>query len=480
VFLIDPGAEGVMRRNGVRARSALWVVAGALVLSGIGSEARAHFLFVRVGPMAEGGRAAEVFFSEQAEAGDPKFVSKISGTELWLQTAAKPGTFQKLEARPGADRLRAAVPEGGALAVVGVCEYGVLARPNQTPFLLRYYPKAVAGKPDELNALKPVEGRPAPGAREIRLEVVPTFESGRVMLSLLREGKPVPEAKFTAVDSDLTEVKFNAGPDGNAVWTPSAPGRYSVYVRDDLKQPGERDGKRFDEVRDFATLAFTWPLDRRDADAEAVSLFEAAVANRAVWDDFPGFTADVSGTLDGRPFSGKVTASADGTVKAEVDDARARPWLEDQLGSIVMHRMPEGGRDSSAERSKPVLRFADDEEDHPLGRLLTFQGGRFASSYRVKDGQITVVNRHIGKQNMTITVLDNRPNAEGKSLPHDYLVHYWDAASGKLDRVETFQDRWARVGKLDLPASHTLTTSSDAGLSVRGVTLSGHRLSGGK
>jgi hypothetical protein len=464
-----------MRRDG--GFRAVLVAASAACGLGLGAfggrgEARAHFLFVRVGPMAEAGRSAEVFFSEQAEAGDPKFVEKIAGTELWLQTAARPGAFEKLGVRPGADRLRAAVPSSGTVAVVGVCEYGVLARPNETPFLLRYYPKAVAGKPDEVNALVLVAGRPGPGAKPVRLEIVPTFENGRVKLALLREGKPMPGAAFHAVDSDLTEVEFVAGPDGLSVWTPPAPGRYSVYVKDVLKESGERDGKHYDEVRDFATLAFSWPLDRRDADPEAVALFEKAVADRAVWDDFPGFTAEVAGSLDGRPFSGKVTVSADGTVKAEVDDARARPWVDDQLGSIVMHRLP----NPSDEGSKPVLRFADRDDDHPLGRLLAFQGGRFASSYRVKDGRITVVNRQIGKQAMSITVLDNTPGAGGKSLPQSYLVHYWDAASGRLDRVETVQDRWRRVERYDLPAGHTVTTSSDAGLSVRSLTLSGHRL----
>ena len=48
-------------------------------------------LFVRIGPLAEAGRAAEVYFSEQAEAGDPRFIAKIADTKLWLQSA--PGTF---------------------------------------------------------------------------------------------------------------------------------------------------------------------------------------------------------------------------------------------------------------------------------------------------------------------------------------------------------------------------------------------------
>jgi hypothetical protein len=133
-----------------------------------------------------------------------------------------------------------------------------------------------------------------------------------------------------------------------------------------------------------------------------------------------------------------------------------------------MHRLAD---DSGGARLRPVLRFADDQDDHPLGRLLTVEGGRFASSYRVKDHQITVVNRHIGRRNMTITVLENERNREGRYLPRSYLVHYWDASTGDLDRVEAVQDRWKRLDAWDLPAEHTVTTSSDAGLSVRSITL---------
>ena len=37
---------------------------------------------------------------------------------------------------------------------------------------------------------------------------------------------------FHTIDSDLTNSKVTAGPEGSAVWTPPAPGRYSVYVKD--------------------------------------------------------------------------------------------------------------------------------------------------------------------------------------------------------------------------------------------------------
>lgn len=420
----------------------------------------AHFLFIRIGPPAEAGRSAEVYFSEQAEAGDPKFVSKVAGTKLWVQTA--PGSFQPLEVREGADRLRARLPGSETLSVVGMCEYGVLARPNEIPFLLRYYPKAIAGDPDELNRMKP--------RGEIPLEIMGKVEGEKVHLVLLKQGKPVPGVVFHAVDADLTESKATAGADGTAIWTPPAPGSYSIYARDATKRSGEAGGKSYEEVREFATLAFAWPLGVQEADPEAVTLFEQALDARAQWKDFPGFSAQVAGESDGRPYSGSVRFLADGKVELKVDDPVARPRLQEQFESLAMHRRAE------AAEEKPVLRYADDQEDHPLGRLLTFEGGRFASSYRIKDRQILVVNRRIGPKNLTITVLDNEKNAEGKFLPHSYVVHLWDAATGTLDRVETTQERWQRVGSWDLPVSHTTTTSSGGGFSIRSVTLSQHEL----
>src|SRR5438874_4157850 len=98
--------------------------------------ASAHYLFIRVRPPAEGGRFAEVYFSDQADAGDPRFIDKIAHTKLWLQT--KPGAFEPLTVHKTPDRLRALVPSSGSLAVIGECTYGVLGA-KKIPLLLRHY-----------------------------------------------------------------------------------------------------------------------------------------------------------------------------------------------------------------------------------------------------------------------------------------------------------------------------------------------------
>lgn len=445
----------------------LWAAIASLPAS----PAHAHFLFIRILPPAEGGRAAEVYFSELAEAGDPRFVAKIAGTELWLQKT--PGRFDALKVHKAADRLRAWVPETGSMVVVGRCDYGVLARTKQTPFLLRHFPKAMAGSPAELNKMRPHGKLP--------LEMVATVESDGVHLIALKDGKPVPKAAFITIDSHLANVNLTADEEGRALWKPPSAGVYAVYTRDTRKESGEVRGKKYEEIRDFATVAFTWPLERTDADPAAVALFEEAIAARAQWHDFPGFTARITGNLDGRRFAGSVTIDAEGEVTfTDEDPSRTESvsgWVDAQLTSLVRHRLAAPKKPG---QPKPVLRFAETRDEHPLGRLLIFEGGRFASSYRIREKQLTVVNRHLGKENLTITALENERNTDGRFLPRSYTVQYWESGTGRLLRTEAVMDRWRRVGSWDLPSDHAVTTATDAGLSVRRFTLSGHELLGKK
>ncbi|HYT91154.1 MAG TPA: DUF3386 family protein [Gemmataceae bacterium] len=443
-----------------------------LLLTAVGwllghGDAQAHFLFVRIGPLAEAGRAAEVYFSEQAEAGDPRFILKIADTKLWLQST--PGDFEALKVQKAIDRLRAQVPASGSIAVIGACEYGVLARPKKTAFLLRHFPKAMAGTPEELNRLRPFD--------KVPLEVVATFAGETIHFVALREGKPLPKAEFHTVASDLKGEKLIADGNGRVTWKPARPGNYSIYTSFFSKASGTFGGKKYEEIRDFATLAFRWPLAPKEADPAAVALFEEAMAARARWERFPGFSADIRGKVDGRPFTGTVTVSAEGEVDLQLDDETVQSWVDDQLTSLVLHR---GNGPRGKGEGKSVLRFADFDSDHPLGRLVAVEGGRFASSYRIKDRQILVVNRVLGNRQMTITVLDNERTAEGKFLPRSYIVQYWDAATGALQRSETVQERWQRVGTWDLPATHTVTAASGTGLSVRTFTLSKHVIANAK
>jgi hypothetical protein len=319
----------------------------------------------------------------------------------------------------------------------------------------------------DLNKMQPTPRVP--------LEIMATIKDDAVHVVALRDGKPIPNADFDAVGRGLKDVKFKANAAGVATWKPPHPGRFAVYTGLFTKEKGVRGDRKFEEIRDFSTLMFTWPIEPSGADPAAVKLFQEAVESRARWQKFPGFNASINGKVDGRPFQGTVAIEAKGQVELQVNDEVAEPWVQDQLESIVLHRQTS----DASKKGKPVVRFGDVETDHPLGRLLIFEGGRFASSYRVKDKQLLTVNRHIGKEYMTITVLDNTTNVEGMFLPRSYTVQYWDAASGSLRRTETVQERWQRMDSWDLPSARTVLTASPAGLSVRSFTLSKHHLMNG-
>ncbi len=427
------------------------------------SAAQAHFLFIQIGPHAEAGRTVEVFFSERATAGDPKFVAKIAQTELWRQDQS--GKFIPLPVKSGTDRLRGYLPSGQAVSVIGRCEYGVLKRDKS--FLLKYYPKAVSGKPEDLAKLTRYEAIP--------LEIMPQFSSDSVTLTVLHDGRPVPNTAVTTVDADLQNEELKTDEMGKVVWKLPAAGPYAVYVKHVTAQEGTRNGEAYQELREFATLGFDWPLDGSRVDADAVAMFEKAIAARAAWKDFPGFTSSVTVYLDGRRHTGTVTVKPDGEVSfgAEpvFEDEAARDWVRDQLHSMVIHRVP-----SSGIRSTPVLNFADTDTDNPLGRLLTFHGGRFASTYRIRDDEIIVVNRNLGRENMSLQMLESERNADGKVLPRAYQVQYRDAETGSINRVETFRNRWQRVGAFDLPETIGQTISSAGGVSVRSLKLTSIKL----
>jgi hypothetical protein len=425
------------------------------------SQAQAHFLFARIRPPAEGGRFAEVYFSDEADAGDPRFIDKVAPTKLWLQT--KPGAFDALTVHQTSDRLRALVPGQGAVGVIGEFTYGILARPKQPAFLLRHYPKAVAGSASDIAAFR---AKP-----EIPFEIVMRSVDGALEFTVLRDGKPVPLAAFDAVSGQAKGHAFKADKEGKARWKPDVPGHCSVYTGQTLQQAGMHDGKKYDEIREFATIGFAWPLESSGADANAVKLFQEAMSERAAWTKFPGFSGDVEAQADGRRWKGSFTMSAKGDVSIDLDDdVLVAPWVKEQLESIALHRL------DRAQSKDPVLQFADHDTRHPLGRLLLFEGGQFASSYRVKDRQIMVVNRLLGKVNMTITVLDNDLNADKKFLPRSYTIHYWNAKTGVLERTETNQNRWTRVGSWDLPAHVSVAATSSSGQSVKSMTISQHRL----
>ena len=210
---------------------------------------------------------------------------------------------------------------------------------------------------------------------------------------------------------------------------------------------------------------------------------------------FAGFRARVRYLGPAGAVTGDVEVRSPGDLTLDLPgaDPEATAWVRQELASIAGHRWPTS-HEAADGRHRLALRPAapDGEPDGAegaddlavLGTLVRVLDDRFRSSYRVRDGQIAVIDRSIGGMRFVIQVLDRVAAPDGRHVPAHFVVSYWETESGRLTRADAYADRYAPVqdggpaGQLAvlLPSSRTVTTAGDGGLTVRTVELEGHTL----
>ncbi len=85
---------------------------------------------------------------------------------------------------------------------------------------------------------------------------------------------PLADATINTIDVNLVGDELKTDAQGQVAFTPPASGVYSAYTQFVDAKAGEKDGQALRRrFASFATLSFTWPLERVGADEEAVGLF---------------------------------------------------------------------------------------------------------------------------------------------------------------------------------------------------------------
>ena len=202
--------------------------------------AQAHFPFVV--PDAKG-ESARVVFSDSLEPDADVNVEKIANTKLTLRDAA--GKESPLEWKKGDGFYAVNVPGRDDRVVYGTTNYGVLQKGDAKPFKLTYYPKAVIGT---LGA-KPVGQK---------LEVIAEGGAGKVRFRVLAAGKPLAGSEVTVMMPGGGKKAVTTDKDGYTAGFDGA-GRYGVYAKQIEAKAGEHAGKKFDEMRNYATLVCDVP-----------------------------------------------------------------------------------------------------------------------------------------------------------------------------------------------------------------------------
>lgn len=211
---------------------------GALVVGlCAAAAAQAHFPFV---VPDDKGQSAKVVFSDNLEPDPNVNIEKLANTKLTLRDAA--GKESALEWKKGEGFYAVNVPGTGDRVVFGVTDYGVLQKGDAKPFKLVYYPKAVLGAANA-TALGEKAG----------LDVIADGASAKVRFRVLAAGKPVADSEVTVLLPGGNKKAVATDKDG---YTPAfeGAGRYGVYAKLIEAKAGEHGGKKFDEIRHYATL----------------------------------------------------------------------------------------------------------------------------------------------------------------------------------------------------------------------------------
>jgi len=209
----------------------------AIVLLAAGSMARAHFPFI---VPDEKGTSAKVVFSDTLEPDTNVNIEKLANTKLMIRDAGGKEATAEWKKSDGFYSL--AVP-GGTRVVYGVTDYGVLQKGDTKPFKLTYFPKAVIGTATAKEAT----------IGKLPLEVAAIGSGKKVKFQVLAAGKPLADSEVTVILPDGAKKTATTNKEGVTPEYDGA-GRYGVYAKQIEAKPGEHAGKKYDEVRNYATL----------------------------------------------------------------------------------------------------------------------------------------------------------------------------------------------------------------------------------
>ena len=210
----------------------------ALLTLALGSvAAQAHFVYI---VPAKDGKSFQVVFSETLEADDAVSVEKIANLKLTGRSGD--GKDAIYECKKGDHSLTGTIT-GTPKVAFGSVTYGLITKGEKSS-LLAYHPKVVFAGCDEKTSTL---GETVPA------ELVPVLTAGSVQFRLLAAGKPVAEAEVNVLRPDGKKEKLKTDAKGLTAKVEGA-GRYAAWAKHAEAKEGELDGKKYGDVRHYATL----------------------------------------------------------------------------------------------------------------------------------------------------------------------------------------------------------------------------------
>ena len=249
----------------------LRLTAIAFAVLAFATAATAHFVFVI--PDAKNPEKAIVVFSDELAPDANVDIGKIAAIKLQLRDPA--GKDSPLTATKAESALAVNVSGKGNRIVFGTIDYGVMQRGEGKPFLLRYHPKAMIGFVDSTKV-----------GEKLPIEIVPIVAKGKAKFLVLSKGKPLPEAEVNVIGEKKEKLVTDKEGMTSQV---DAKGVVGLWTKASEAVSGELGGKKYEEVRNYATLVVDLEAKTPTAARELVPLakgttsFGAAVSDGYVY-----------------------------------------------------------------------------------------------------------------------------------------------------------------------------------------------------
>ena len=184
----------------------------------------------------QGKPVVRAFLSETPIPEGPEFLKHIERSRITANGKA-------LDWTRGEETYRVNLPEPCPGVIDGDCDLGVMNR-NGATFRLIYTARVQLG---------PASAEDAEASDHLRMRIV--ARPGRApIVAVTFRGKPAAGAVVKAFPEEGDPVELKTDAQGRLEYLPAAEGRAGLLAKWSEKEPGERDGKAYDEVRYYATL----------------------------------------------------------------------------------------------------------------------------------------------------------------------------------------------------------------------------------
>jgi hypothetical protein len=208
------------------------------------------------------------------------------------------------------------------------------------------------------------------------------------------------------------------------------------------------------------------------AQPNARDLFQAAYENRYTWNsDFPGYSADVTLKQGGEAYTAQVRVNADMTVDVSgIEDETVQESLYTQMRDVVTHR-----KTTSFEKAHGKNSFELGETDKTGATEILVTGDAMGSNYKVRDNQICLVSRVMGRMAFVIHHKESLETEAGY-LSSKYTAVFRNPQTDEVIRQVEFEDSYENVEGHHIMAHQIMRSHEQGQTSTTAIEFSNIRL----